>query len=186
MAAKAEGRVAKRYAKALFESVPFSDIEKIETIVVAMTAAYQEHKELRIALLNPGYPKDLRANLAHDLVTKAADGFSGDLMPLKKLVSLLLENGRIGLLPQLQEAFLALVRAAKKIASVEITSAFNLPEEERRTVETKIKQDFGSLAKLEWRVDANIIGGLLVKSGDRLLDGSVRGALSKAKDQLFG
>src|SRR5688572_2915458 len=105
MTAKAEGRVAKRYAKALFESVPFSDVEKVEAVIVAMANAYHDHKELRIALLNPAYPKELRSDLAHDLVTRSADGSSLDLVPLKKLATLLLENGRIAILPQLKESF---------------------------------------------------------------------------------
>ena len=73
----------------------------------------------------------------------------------------------------------------KKLLSMELTSAAELNEEERKRILQKIKEQCGSGATIAWKVNPELIGGMSLKIGDRLLDGTVKGSLEKLREQLM-
>lgn len=175
--AKASGKIARRYAKAIFEAIEPSKLEAQKESLFALATAWREIDELRIALLNPSFPIEQRQALVKDLGKQIHS--TDDT--LANLLLLLLENKRTDIIPEISEQFSAMVDALKKALSLEIVSATELSDAEKDALKQKITSKYGDLAKVEWKVDSELIGGLVIKSGDKLLDSSVKGALEKAR-----
>lgn len=180
--ATSEGRVAKRYARALFELTAVPDLDAVSGSLAAVADAFESSIELRHALVNPGIPLPSRIAVAQDVAR--ATGASSET--LTNFIGVLLENGRVEQLGEIVREFSALVAQVKKILALEVVSAFPLGDAERREIHDRIQKDFGSMASLAWSVDASIVGGLVVKSGDLRLDGSVKGVLDRARESLLG
>ena len=180
--ATAEGKVAKRYARALFELTAVPELDRTNDALKAVAGAFSESEELRHVLLNPGIPLVQRTAVAQDVARVAG----GNVAILENFVGVLLQNGRIELLGEIAKEFSALVAHVKKILALEVVSAFPLSDGERREIQERMQRDFGSLAALSWSVDPALVGGLVVKSGDLQLDGSVKGVLERARESLLG
>jgi len=102
------------------------------------------------------------------------------------LARLLVRRRRNSLGPQIAEAFEELIDQAKGISHATVTSAVPLPPEDRRAVEQKLREITGGQVVLETEVDESILGGLVVRIGDRLIDGSTRSRLIALKQRLEG
>ena len=178
--AKIEGKVANRYARALLDSVSLNSLDALRERLALVSSLWLENSSLQVACLNPAIPEKARQAIVADLAEKIAP----KVKAFVNFLSLLLENKRLSLLPAISETFARLVDELKKQMAVEITSAFQISDLERSALEGKVKDQFGALAQISWQVDPDILGGLVVRSGDKLLDSSVRGALSQIQTQL--
>lgn len=111
--------------------------------------------------------------------------FSASLSPAAyKFIRLLLRNHRLTLAPQIQEAFDEMYLAEQGIAYADVTTAVPLdPEEEARVAES-LTRFTGKTIKLRTHVDPDIIGGILARVGDQLIDGTVTSQLRQLKNRL--
>jgi len=180
--AKAEGRVAKRYARALFELTPVPELDQVNGSLGAFAQAFAGSVEFRHVLVNPAVPLKERIAAAQD-VARAVGAAS---QTMANFVGVLLENSRIEQIGEIAREFAAMVAHVKKVLALEVVSAFALGDGERKEIQGRIERDFGAMASLSWNVDPAIVGGLVIKSGDLQLDGSIRGALERAKESLLG
>ena len=102
------------------------------------------------------------------------------------LARLLLRRGRTALGPQIAEAFQALVDRASRISHATVTSAVALSQDDFKAVEQRLAEISGGPVIVETLVDESILGGLVVRIGDRLIDGSTMNRLRALKRQLAG
>lgn len=111
--------------------------------------------------------------------------FSSSLSPLAyKFIRLLARNHRLMLAPQVQEAFDEMYLAEQGIAYADVTTAIPLdPAEEARVAES-LTRFTGKTIKLRTHVDPDIIGGILARVGDQLIDGTVTSQLRQLKNRL--
>lgn len=111
--------------------------------------------------------------------------FSSSLTPVAyNFVRLLLRNRRLTLAPQIQEAFDEMYLAEQGIAYADVTTAIPLdPAEEARVAES-LTRFTGKAIKLRTHVDPDIIGGILARVGDQLIDGTVTSQLRQLKNRL--
>ena len=174
------GNVAKRYSKALFETCEISELDNMQHWLNSIADIWESSLELRDALLNPGQPQDLKLLVVNDVAKLASSD-----QRIANLLRLLLENRRLELLPAIKLAFESVVAAFRKALAVEVITASELSDSEKNAVEQKVRAEFGSSASFEWSIDADLIGGMIIKSGDRLLDGSVRGSLERVRSELM-
>lgn len=180
--AQVQTKVAKRYAAALFRSTNLNQAEAMRDALNAAAAAWKGSKELRDAMNNPSVSAKDKVAAASAIAAQIKPGDSSFV----NFLSLLAENGRLSGLPKTAESFSALVDEAKKLLSLVISSAFPLADEEKKGIAQQIEKDFGSMASISWTIDKDLIGGLLVKAGDKLLDSSVRGSLERLQSSLLG
>ncbi len=178
--AKAEGNVARRYARALFELCPPEALDSDREALHEVALLWCREETLRDALNNPAIPMTQRIDVIAALVERVK---SGDTK-FKNFIMLLFENRRLGLLSQIDQLFAAMIDQMRKLLALEITSAFEIESEEKNSIQDRIKADFGTLATITWSIDRTLLGGLLIKTGDLLLDSSVRGSLDKIRAQL--
>ncbi|ASS97963.1 F0F1 ATP synthase subunit delta [Geobacillus thermocatenulatus] len=173
--------IAKRYASALFQiALEQGQLDRIEEDVRAVRQALAENGEF-LSLLS--YPK-LSLDQKKALICEA---FAGVSTPVQNTLLLLLERHRFGLVPELAEQFLALVDDARGIAKAVAYSARPLTDEELRALSDVFAQKVGKQTlEIENIIDPELIGGVRLRIGNRIYDGSVSGQLERIRRQLIG
>lgn len=178
--AKSLGKIAKRYAAALFSSCSAKELEQISEALLQFSALWEDNDQLRGALLNPINPAAQRKAALQELAE--------NICPSKPLflnfLTLLLENRRLESISQIAAVFNQLVEQFNGLLTLEVVTAFPLSHAESAEMEVQIAKALGRSATIKWQIDPEIIGGLVVKTGDRLLDGSVRNMLERARENL--
>jgi F-type H+-transporting ATPase subunit delta len=101
-----------------------------------------------------------------------------------RLVHLLVERGRIEVLPRVADEFVRLLNDHRGVVMAVVTSAAPLTPDEESAIRQRVETMAGAAVELRTEVDPSLIGGLTVQVRDRLLDASVRGRLERLRDQL--
>jgi F-type H+-transporting ATPase subunit delta len=167
----------RRYAEAAFEiATRDGSIERWRADLDS-AAATVDGSELMEILANPALPLDQRRTV----VDRVFDSLSG---PPRNLILLLVQRGRIEQLPRVVEEFRRLDDERQGIVHATATSAAALTDTEVRDLTARLEQMTGGRVALQTEVDESLLGGLVVRVGDRLIDGSVRGRLERLRDQL--
>ena len=104
--------------------------------------------------------------------------------PVLNLIVLLLRRGRIELLPRVAQEFARLDDLDKHVIHATATSAALMGPDEVRALTARLEQLSGGRVELTTDVDPGILGGVVVRLGDRLIDGSVRGRLERLRTKL--
>lgn len=171
------GASAKRYAQAIFQIATERDLlDQLRADLDAISAVSQN--EAFVTLM--GSPR-VRFEVKEEL---ARQQFA-DLHPVALNVALILiSKGRFNLAPAVAEEFSAFVDEALGIAHAEVTTAVPLSEAEQASVTQRLSGRSGKQIILHTRVDPSIIGGLVAKIGDQLIDGSTRNRLALLRRSL--
>jgi F-type H+-transporting ATPase subunit delta len=166
----------RRYAEAAFQIATRDDSIAVWRRELDQ-AVESTNDELMGVLANPAIPLDQR------LAT--ADGvFRGLSQPVRNLILLLVRRGRIEQLQRLVDEFVRLDERRQNITHASATSALPLTDIEVRALTARLEQMTGGRIALDTSVDESLLGGLIVRVGDRLIDGSVRGRLERLRNQL--
>lgn len=103
---------------------------------------------------------------------------------LRNLAKLLVVRGRTNLIPQIREIFEDQVRAERGITVAQVTTSEPLTAEEAALVREKLAAMTGNTIEITATVDPDIIGGIVVRIGDQVIDGSVRNKLERMRTRL--
>ncbi len=166
----------RRYAEAAFQLATRDD--SIETWRRELDlAAAQTDGQLMDVLANPALPLDERLDAANRVLADLSQS-------VRNLVFLLVRRRRIEQLPRVVAEFIRLDERRQGITHATATSAAPLTDIERKALTARLEQMTGGRIALETDVDTGLLGGLVVRVGDRLIDGSVRGRLERLRNQL--
>lgn len=102
----------------------------------------------------------------------------------QNLIKVLAENGRLAALPAVAELFTAFKAEYDKEIDVDITSATELAVSQQDALVSALEKRFSRKIKLNCSVDEMLVGGLVVKAGDNVIDGSIRGKLNRLATTL--
>jgi F-type H+-transporting ATPase subunit delta len=133
--------------------------------------------QLLPVLANPALPLDDRLKTADRV-------FASISQPVRNLILLLVKRHRIEQLPRVAAEFARLDDRRNGITNATATSAAPLTDLEVRALTARLEQMTGGRVALTTDVDEGLLGGLVVRVGDRLIDGSVRGRLERLRNQL--
>jgi F-type H+-transporting ATPase subunit delta len=103
-----------------------------------------------------------------------------------RFVGTLLEAGQFNELDAILLEFDHLVRRHPELKVAQVTSAVALTEAEKDALRAKLVNRFGQELEFEFNVDASLIGGVYLRIGDQVIDGSVSGKLAALRDRLTG
>ena len=164
--------IARPYAEALFRVAKSGNLADWSVLVSEM-AHVAAHPDVQALSRNP--------NLSDKLV---ADTFMAALKsPLtdeaKNFINMLIENGRITLLPEIGAQFHVLKNAQEGAADAEIVSAFAISDAQLKELVATLEKKFGRKLTPSVTVDPALIGGVRVVVGDEVLDSSVRAKLQQ-------
>ena len=164
--------VARPYAEALFRVAQTGDMAAWSTLVSEL-AQIGVNQDVQAFVRNPNVSEaqvaDAFASLVKSPLTAEANNF----------IKLLIENGRISLLPEIGEQFAVLKNAQEGAADAEITSAFAMDSAQIASLVTSLEKKFGRKLNPTVTVDPSLIGGVRVVVGDEVLDTSVRAKLQQ-------
>lgn len=104
----------------------------------------------------------------------------------RNFVTVLAQNERLGVLPEIAAAYEALRNAAEGVLDARIASAYPLSEQQIADVVATLEAKYGRKVKAEVTVDPALIGGVSIRIGDEVMDASVRGKLAQLADALMG
>jgi F-type H+-transporting ATPase subunit delta len=170
---------ARRYAEAAFEvAMRDGSLERWRPQLDLAAGIAGDERALDV-LANPSVPLERR--------TKALDDMLGERVsrPVRNLIQLMLRRGRIEQLPRVAAEFRRLDDVRQGITHAIATSATELTPDEVRALTARLEQSTGGRISLDTQVDPSLLGGLVVRVGDRLMDGSVRGRLERLRNQLI-
>ena len=170
---------AKRYAQAAFAvALEYQEVERWAEDLDALATLMGEPRAAAFLESDKVSDAEKRALLEAAL---------SDVSPRAlNLAQLLADKHRIDLIDHIREEFHALLDEYRGIARATVTTAVPMSEEETRTVATRLGEITGKQVIVQPKVDPSILGGLIAKIGDTLIDGSVRSRLLALKRQLEG
>jgi F-type H+-transporting ATPase subunit delta len=166
------------YARALFEAAREADrVDAVAGDVAALAAAIEEVPELRAFLRNPQIEPTGKAAVLEQLATDADE-------LVRNFVRLVAEKGRAGEIPEISADLDALVAQAQNRLAVELTTSYELTDEEARSIVKTIETASGRTVEATRSVDPSLIGGIVLQIGSHRADGSVRGRLERLRHEL--
>src|SRR4051794_3648463 len=166
------------YARALFESaMEHDELDVIQEQLSTWADALGENKDLQTFFFSPRFSSTEKK----DAIRKIIDGGNERFL---NFLELLAERHRLPATFRIRRAFDELWREEHKMLPVEVTSAIELDEGLVRSIGERIEERTGRRIELTSRVDPNIIGGIVLRVGNKVLDASVQGRLQRLRRQL--
>jgi F-type H+-transporting ATPase subunit delta len=175
------GSIARRYAKALFGlGVSDGAFERYGQELDDLSRSYEGSAELRLTLENPVIKPSEKQTILRALLPRIAPS-----QPVQRFALLLLDRGRITLLKLIARAYRELADARAGQVRATVTAAAPMGEGELDRVRRALEKRTGRKVIIEAAVDPSLIGGVVARVGDLVLDGSVRTQLDEMRRRLL-
>ncbi|HET8882378.1 MAG TPA: F0F1 ATP synthase subunit delta [Solimonas sp.] len=163
------------YAKAVFELARDSGDYKTWSESLHAVAGLLGNAEVAALAANPALT---RGDLADVLARALAGKVSNEAV---SLVRLLVENGRLNAIAAVAGQFEALRAEAERRVEVEIVSAVPVEAAQQDKLAAAVRERLARDVAIDWKTDASLIGGAVIRAGDLVIDGSVSGELERLK-----
>ena len=170
--------IARPYAEAAFGIADASGALPAWAQALDVLAQVAAHPEVRAAIGNP--------RLTDEQVYGLIASLGGDAIvaDLQKFLRVLIENGRLTLLPEIRDLFQELKNEREGVVDALVSSAFELDSAQTAELVGELERRFKRKVNPVVRVDKELIGGVQVKLGDEVIDASVRGQLAAMASAL--
>jgi F-type H+-transporting ATPase subunit delta len=170
--------LARPYARAAFEYAVEAGALENWSEVLNTLADVVEHPTVERLLSSPHYTIEQQAETLLDLCGEGLDDKS------RNLVRLLAENRRLPLLPEISEQFHRLKVEREKTVDVELHVASEIDDSQRDKLVEALGKRLDRKVNVSVRIDKSLLGGVLVRAGDAVIDGTIRGRLNKLAEAL--
>lgn len=170
--------LARPYAKAAFQAAVDAGELQAWSDMLVTTSEVTLNEDMAKVLSHPGLTGQQQAQTLIDVCGDTLNA-SG-----QNLVSVLAENKRISLLPQILEQFEHLKAELEKAVDVEIISAFEVSDESKQKLTDALKAKLAKDVRVSTTVDSTLVGGAIIRAGDMVIDGTVRGKLAKLAEAM--
>ncbi|MFP3871030.1 MAG: ATP synthase F1 subunit delta [Syntrophobacteria bacterium] len=173
--------LAKRYAKALLTlGREDGNYEKYTEELDRFVTFWEEQPEFADAISNPLYAKENRRTICRSVADKM------ELTPVfRSLLDLMIEKNRLHLIPDVRMYYQKLLDDMANISRAKVASATALPQGAVESIKESLEKASGRRIVVETEVDPGLIGGVVARVGDLVLDGSVRTQLASIKENLM-
>ena len=160
--------IAAPYAAALYEAATEAKrLREVDADLAAIADAVNGDPVLARALVNPAVPADAKGRVLADLA-EDADPLVG------RFLAVVLQHRRLGALAEIQRTFAELVRMEQNELAVELTTAVEIDEKTADKVAKQLADATGLTVTMQRTVDPDILGGVVLRVRDRLIDASLR------------
>jgi F-type H+-transporting ATPase subunit delta len=177
-----QGGLAARYAAALFDLADEQkQLDSVAGDLVALRGMMAESGDLRRLV---GSPVLSRGDQGRAMAALLGAAGSGDLV--RRFIGLVAQNRRLFVLPAIIAAYLAQLAQRRGEITAQVTSARPLDERQRQAVAEAVQRAVGGKVAVDAKVDAGLIGGLVVKVGSRMVDSSLRSKLQRLQLTMKG
>lgn len=175
------GAAAQRYAKAVFSlGVDSGEFERIGQEIGAVVAAIETNDALRAILLSPQHDAAAKTGVVETIAVKK--GFTSTT---KNFLLLLVDRGRLPLLPEMYRSYQKLSDEKAGRMNATVVTASQLTEPLIKEIASSLEKKTGKKVSLSSEVDPALIGGVVIKIGDIIYDGSIKTQLNKLRDNIM-
>ena len=173
--------VAATYARAFADVVFDSRLDAGRAVggLRRITGLFTGSVELRRVWENPAVPAEQKRKLLDAIVKQ-----EGIDKPVRNLVAVLIDRRRLSFLSRIVEQLEKELNARLGFAEAQISSARELGDAEKRTLEAQIAKTTGKKVRASYGLDPSLLGGAVVRIGSTIYDGSVKGQLEKIKEAI--
>ena len=170
--------LARPYAKAAFEVATSAGALHAWSSMLTQIASVVRNERVAEFLASPSFTGEQQANI---VIALCGDEINTEL---QNFVTVLSENKRLLLLPEIVVLFDILKADQEKTVDVEISTAFELADETEKKLAQAIKAKLNRDVRIYSQIDKNLIGGTVIRAGDLVIDASVRGKLNKLAEAM--
>jgi F-type H+-transporting ATPase subunit delta len=167
------------YAQGIFEIAQAEgSLEKIEDELFQFSQLFQGNEQLREKLTDQSLPVEKRQAIVEDLLGQKASPLTVNL------ISFLVGTGRARQLPEIVASLVERAAAQRQREVAEVRSAIMLDEEQQRRLVEALEKATGKKIELKVIQDPSVLGGVLARVGDTVIDGTVRRRLDQLRETL--
>jgi len=167
------------YAAALFEIAKAEgSLETVEDELFKVARTVEANEDLRVTLLNPSIPMDRRVSVIESLL-------GGRVSPITTaLVSFVVAAGRSRNLPEIIDKLVARAAEERHEAVAEVRTAYPIDEAHIQALADALGRATGKHVSVKVTIDPSIMGGVVARIGDTVIDGSIRHRLEQLRESL--
>lgn len=171
---------SRRYAKALFHVAKTLDrVEGFLEEFRELSKIMLENRELKEFLEHPSITNSEKKDAIHEIFKGKVD------QEIIQLIYLLLEHNRLEKIRAIYYDYKYLVYKDKHMKIAYVTTAVKMKDEEVDMLKSKLSQKYNCGIEVQNKVDPSVIGGVHLRVGDRIIDGTIKGALDDMKEGLL-
>ena len=173
------GAVGRRYAQALFEiATEKKALDAMEEELKGVLAAIEGERDIQKILCHP----QITAAEKQEVLKKIFEGRISETVQI--FLYLLVDNHRETYLGEIVAEFINMANAARNMVEAEVISVQELSEAHKKELAQVLNRLAGKEVSPEYKVDSSLLGGMVVRIGDKVIDGSVRNKLKTLKQHL--
>jgi F-type H+-transporting ATPase subunit delta len=173
------GAVGARYAEALYEIAERENaVDAIEQELKAIEAIIRENRDLQKVLYHPRITPEDKKGIMVDLLSGKVSAVTMEFMKL------LVDRQREQFLSDIVAYYVSLANQSRNVTEAGVSSAVELTAEEKRQLAGLLNKLTGKKVETSYSVDPSLIGGVVVRIGDRVIDGSIRTRLATLREHL--
>jgi len=170
--------IAQVYAKSLFEVASEHDVlDRVRDELGEFADELSQNRDLQVFFFSPYFSSEEKRDAIPKLIEGADERFV-------RFLQLIAERHRMPVVFRMRRAFDGLWREERKLLPVSVTSAVQLDPSLVEDIGRKIEEQTGRKVELQSTVDPDVLGGLVLQVGDRVLDASVRNRLERLRKQV--
>ena len=170
-----KSQVGRRYSKAIFEiAEEKNQVKEIYEMLNSAMVLYRTDKEFKNFILNPLIDNEQKKSVLNEI-------FGKDNSENLNILLYILDKGRINCIKYIVAEYLKIYYKKNRILDVRATFTKELTDEQKKKLINKLSQKTGKEINLEIKIDKNILGGGIIRIGDKIIDGSIRRELDNWK-----
>ena len=170
--------LARPYAAAVFKRAKETDATVKWSQSLAFMSAVLKNEDISVVIDNPKFNKERLSALMLDICQEHVNEENANFLKL------LVHNNRLTLLPTITKLFEAYKAEDEGYIEVEVLTAYALSKEAKHSFTETLEKTLGKKILMNVAVDKSLIGGVLVRAGDRVIDGSIKGRLQHMQKAL--
>ena len=163
-----KSQVGRRYSKAIFEiAEEKNQVKEIYEMLNSAMVLYRTDKEFKNFILNPLIDNEQKKSVLNEI-------FGKDNSENLNILLYILDKGRMNCIKYIVAEYLKIYYRKNRILDVKATFTKELTDEQKKKLINKLSQKTGKEINLEIKIDKDILGGGIIKIGDKIIDGSIR------------
>ena len=163
-----KSQVGRRYSKAIFEiAEEKNQVKEIYEMLNSAMILYRTDKEFKNFILNPLIDNEQKKSVLNKI-------FGKDNSDNLNILLYILDKGRVNCIKYIVTEYLKIYYRKNRILDVKATFTKELTDEQKKKLIDKLSQKTGKEINLEIKIDKDILGGGIIKIGDKIIDGSIR------------
>ena len=170
--------LARPYAAAVFKRAKETQAAAKWSQSLAFMSAVMENRDISVVVDNPKVNKQRLSALMLDICQGHVNEEN------ENFLKLLVQNNRLVLLPYIAKLFEAYKAEDEGYADVDVLTAYALSKEAKQNLAAILEKTLGKKIHMNVTVDKSLIGGVLVRAGDKVIDGSIKGRLQNMQKAL--